>query len=122
MATREIPHNEWIQFLNEYSRQHQGWIATVEVKGGNVGDHIEARSMSFRGVTYEEKGTNKGAIDIYLDKGTQSNETRTIVQPSHLRIASDGGTDKGFEVEAKDGTTTIVRFDRPASPQNVDRI
>ncbi len=38
---REIPRGEWIQFLNDFSRRHQGWLTTLEVSGRDVGDKFE---------------------------------------------------------------------------------
>lgn len=31
METREIPHDEWRSFFDVFSRQHEGWLATLEI-------------------------------------------------------------------------------------------
>ena len=122
MHAQEIPRQEWVRFCNDYSRQHEGWLATVHVKGGSVGDHVEARSMPLRGVSYEEKGTAKDSFAIFLDRGAQGDETHTISHPTRLRLELDGDVDRGLEIEAHDGTTTIIRFQNPSKPETVDRM
>jgi hypothetical protein len=122
LATREIPRSEWVRFCNDYSRQHEGWLATVQVRGGNVGEHVEARSLPLRGISFEEKGTEKGDLAIFLSQSPGTDETHNISRPTHLRIDQDGGMDRGLEVEAQDGTTTSIRFVNPSRPEAVARL
>ena len=30
-ATTEIPRERWVSFFDDFSKQHEGWIVTVEV-------------------------------------------------------------------------------------------
>ena len=30
----EIPREEWLEFLDSFSRQHRNWLVTLEVTGG----------------------------------------------------------------------------------------
>ncbi|MBI4787183.1 MAG: DUF5335 family protein [Chloroflexi bacterium] len=122
MHAQEIPRQEWVRFCNDYSRQHDGWLASVRVKGGSVVDHVEAESMPFRGVSYEEKGTEKDSIAIFLNKGNKEDETHIISHPTRLRQEVDDGRDRGLEIEARDGTTTLIRFKNPSVPEMVDRM
>ncbi len=121
MAMQEIPRQDWIRFCNDYSRDHEGWMATVEVKGGDVGDHVEARDMPLRGVTFEEKGTDKGSIQIYLDQGSNKNETHTISQPTHVFVNHDARGEQ-LEVHAADGTKTLLQLSGTGGSRMSDRL
>ena len=37
MPTREIPRDEWNAFFEMFSKQHEGWLVTVEVLGRDIG-------------------------------------------------------------------------------------
>lgn len=63
---RDSPRQDWIPFLNEFSRQQQGWLATLEVIGQNVGDEVSVKSLLLHGVTFEEKGRDRDAVSIFL--------------------------------------------------------
>ncbi len=121
MAMQEIPRQDWVRFCNDYSRDHEGWVATVEVQGGDVGDHVEARDMPLRGVTFEEKGTDKGSIQIYLDQGSNTNETHTISRPTHVFVSHDSRGEE-LEVDAEDGTKTLVRLSGSGASKMSDRL
>jgi len=122
MGVQEIPRQEWIRFCNDYSRQHEGWIATIEVRGTDVGDRVEARGLPLRGVTYEEKGTDQGSIEIYLDQGVDRNEAHVVNHPTRVFVNRDAGMDQDLEVDADDGTKTFVRFENKGQSNRDARI
>lgn len=37
MPTQEIPRQEWNNFFDSFSRQHEGWLATLEIFGPEIG-------------------------------------------------------------------------------------
>ncbi|CAN5438101.1 hypothetical protein BH20ACI3_BH20ACI3_19140 [soil metagenome] len=45
MPTQEIPRDEWKTFLDTFSRQHEGWLATLEVLGTDIGAQQEALAI-----------------------------------------------------------------------------
>lgn len=123
MATQEIPQDQWQEFLDTFSRLHQGWLADVQVLSDQTGRHFEAKGLPFRGAAFETKGTGKNEVSIFIDQSPKEDITHTVSYPTHIRLEqSDGGEDQGLEVEANDGTKTVVRFRHPASPDTVDRI
>lgn len=123
MATQEIPKDQWQEFLDTFSRLHQGWLADVQVLGDQTSRHYEAKGLPFRGATYETKGSGKNEVSIFIDQSPKEDITHTVSSPVHIRLEqTDSGVDQGLEVEAQDGTKTVVRFRNPASPEMVDRI
>ena len=51
MATREISRNQWVEFFNDFSKQHQGWLSTLEIIRDNVGDQEEASRLPLVGIS-----------------------------------------------------------------------
>jgi hypothetical protein len=51
MQTREIPRDEWRSFFDVFSRQHAGWLATLEILGHKVAAQPEPREFSLKGIT-----------------------------------------------------------------------
>ena len=43
MPTQDIPRTEWPAFLDTFSRQHEGWLTTVEIVTTGLGVHREVR-------------------------------------------------------------------------------
>ena len=58
MATKEIPREEWTRFLDTFSRQHEEWLATLEILGTDIGAQQEARDLPLEGITanYDQLG------------------------------------------------------------------
>jgi hypothetical protein len=72
---KEIQREEWAEYLDSFSRRHEGWLATVEVPGVEVGARVEAQELPLRGVTAELKG-GEGAITLILGaKGRSASHT-----------------------------------------------
>ncbi len=121
MKTREIPRDNWIQFCEDWSRMYDGWLVNVQVQGaGTEGGHYEAKDMPFHGISYERKGPDHDNLVVFVDRGTQEDVTRTVDHPTHFRVEQkDDGTDQGLEIEAQDGTRTIVQFVQASRSGNV---
>jgi hypothetical protein len=49
---REILREQWISFFNNFSKQHEGWIVTVEVIDSDLGDQEEAAGLPLVGISY----------------------------------------------------------------------
>lgn len=110
MDTKEIMQNEWLPFLNEFSKQHQGDIATMEIIGDDIGAQIEGRALPFAGVSVEKAGTENSTISVMLGIEPTEHLEHRIYEAEHLRIASSAdGIHDALEIEAADGTRTILQ-------------
>lgn len=108
---REIPREEWVEFLDGFSRQHEGWLATVEVLGEEIGAQVEAEGMTLEGVTADVKGEGSDVISIMLVNSSKEHVTHNVIQPTHVRIEqTEGGADLALQIETGDGVTTLLRF------------
>jgi Family of unknown function (DUF5335) len=120
---REIPRDEWVEFLDSFSRQHEGWLVTVEVLGSEIGAQVEAQELPLQGITAELKDGGEDAISVILGGGPTGHVTHSITGPTHVRIEqTEDGADMTLQIESGDGVTTLVRFRSAILPEMVDGI
>jgi hypothetical protein len=114
MQTREVPTHEWVPFLDDFSRRHQGEPVTVEVFDRELGAQREMRSMPLIGVSVDLKdGTEQ--IEVIAGDEPRSHLMHAIAKPARVHLASsEAGADQALQIESADGSTTLVRLDRPA--------
>ena len=55
MSTQEIPRNQWNTFFDSFSRQHEGWLATLELLNTDLGAQEEANELSFEGTRLSQR-------------------------------------------------------------------
>ncbi|MFL6208733.1 MAG: DUF5335 family protein [Pyrinomonadaceae bacterium] len=123
MPTREIPHNEWNAFFEIFSKQHEGWLATVEVLGPDIGAQEEAHELPLVGITADLKGSDADAISISVGKAAADHITHTITGAAHVRLEqAENGADEALQIESAGGATTLVRFRFAMLPELVDGI
>ena len=108
--------------MDGFSRQHEGWLVTVEVLGSEVGAQVEAQGLPLRGVTAELKG-GEDTISITIGGKDAERVTHTITRPTHVRIEqAENGADMALQIESADGVATLVRFRSPMLPEMVDGV
>ena len=119
---REIPRSEWVEFLDSFSRQHEGWLVTVEVLGAEIGAQVEAQDMPLQGITADLKG-GADAVTVILGGGVDEHVTHGINEPTHLRIEqAENGADMTLQIESRGGIVTLVRFRSAVLPEMVDGV
>ena len=114
MPTQEIIHDKWNDFFNSFSRQHEGWLATLEVFGPEVGAQEEARNVPFEGISVGSAKGESDSLIINVGKSPEDYVSHKIDQPTHvwLRQATTGA-DLALEIEAQDQSKTLLRFRSP---------
>ena len=122
MKTKQIPRNEWAEFFDSFSRQHEAWRITLEVFGPEIGDQIEERELPFEGITAEL--TDAGdKIEIMIGGKPDDHITHTVSAPAEVALEqTDEGADVALAIKAADGTTTLLRFHSAMLPELVDAV
>ncbi|HKB66911.1 MAG TPA: DUF5335 family protein [Pyrinomonadaceae bacterium] len=114
METREIPRNEWTTFFDVFNKQHEGWLATLEVFGPEVGAQEEARDLPLEGVSLASGGSEPETIAISLVKAPEDHLNHTIVKPEHVWFEQNAQLENAaLEIESADDTKTLMRFRSP---------
>ena len=114
MTTQEISRDEWEGFLDSFSRQHEGWLATLEVLSTDIGAQQEAHDLPLEGITATSKNTEPRAIAISLGNTPEDHVTHTISEPTRIWLERTvEGANAALEIESADGVKTLLRFHGP---------
>lgn len=122
MASKEIPRSEWRGFLERFSNQHEGWLTTIEIAGGQGGSPgLEATELPLIGISIENRDEPD---EIEISVGDVANEVTHVVENA-VRVvfeeAPDGGHE-GLDIESANGEKTIVRFRSAMRPEMLDGV
>ena len=123
MPTQEIPRKEWNNFFDTFSRQHEGWLATLEVFGPEIGAQEEARELPLEGVSIASGTNEPETIAISIGKSPEDHLSHTIVEPAHVWLEqTEEGANAALEIESENEIKTLLRFRSPVPPEFVDGI
>jgi hypothetical protein len=118
MPTREIPRDEWTTFLDTFSRQHEGWLSTVEIWGTDIGAQEEARNLPLEGISVSRDSVPE-TIAISLGNDAKDHVTHTVTNPTHIWLEQTSeGANAALEIESEDEVKTLLRF-RSALPADM---
>ena len=123
MQTQEIPRHEWNNFFDSFSHQHDGWLATLEVLGSDVGAQEEAHELPLEGVSVASETKTAKSITISLGRTAEDHISHTITKPEHVWLEkTDDGADAALEIESEDEPKTLLRFRSPVPSEFVDGV
>jgi hypothetical protein len=108
-----------LSFLDSFSRQHEGWLVTLEVPEGEGRSGVEAENLKLEGVT-PEHSEGHDRIAIALGQAADDHLTHFVSDPIRLLfLETNDGSHMGLQIEAADGSQTVVRFRRPAKSERL---
>ena len=118
MTTQEIPHDEWKTFFDTFSRQHEGWLASLELLGSEMGAQREAHDLPLEGISATSKDEAE-TIAISLGRTPEDHITHTITEPTRVWLEqTPQGANAALEIESADHVKTLLRF-RSALPADM---
>ena len=121
MPTKEIPREAWNNFFDVFSRQHEDWLATLEVFSPEVGAQQEARELPLEGISIASAHDGADAIAIGLGKTPEDHIKHTITTPEHVWLQqTPGGANAALEIESENQTKTLLRFRSALLPEMID--
>jgi len=120
MQTRDIPREQWVRFFDDFSKNHEGWIVTLEVIGSDIGDQQEANRLPLVGISADVKaGENR--IEIIVGGRPDADVTRFINWPKHVWVKETRiPGDEAIELESEDGIKTLLNFHH-VRPEETER-
>jgi Family of unknown function (DUF5335) len=120
MRTREIVQAEWKAFFDSFSRQHETWLVKLDVLGAELGAQHEVVDSPLVGISSDVP--NERTVHVHVGRGSE-HITHTIHDVVHVRLEqSDEGADAALQIEAGDGTTTLLQFRSVVQSESVDDI
>ena len=100
---------QWLKFLDLFSRSHEGWIASVEVSGPDGHKAIEVDQRPFSGISLDEKRPHNDRIDVAFGSDDNGNHVlHEVPKVTRLALVSEGSDD--LMLQSADGTITILRL------------
>lgn len=104
--TKEIPRGEWRQFLDEFTREHQGWQVAVEVDDPEAGSQVQAHDLPLQGIAADERD-----VAVVVGEEVSPALTHIVHGARSLRVReTPRGNIATLEIESSDGSKTRVRL------------
>ncbi len=123
MRTKEISRSEWPEFFDSFSRQHEGWLVTLEILGSEIGAQVEERELPFGGIVDEWDEVQGNEIAIMIGAKPDDHITHSISRPEQVSVEqTDEGADVALAIKSADGITALLRFRSPMLPEMVDAV
>ena len=120
MTNQEILPEQWTPVLDDFSKQHQGWITTVEIIGA-AGDQVEVSGQPRLGISAAVKD-REAVIEVMVGDRPEGHVTHIIDAAKRLWVKpAEAPAHEAIKVESQDGTTTLVLFERVESPDHLLR-
>jgi len=118
MASREIPRSEWIRFFECFTRQHEGWFATLELVGREPAPEVEETPL--RLISIAPARDDPGGLTVTLGDSVSRIE-QTIYDAERVTVEEDSeGGRLGLDIEAADGERTLVHFLPPTASKPLE--
>lgn len=123
MRTREISRSEWPEFFERFSRQHEGWLVTLEILGFQIGAQIEERELALEGIVAEWDEVKGDEIAIMIGAKPDDHITHNISRVTQVSLEqTDEGADVALAIKSADGVTALMRFRSAMLPDMVDGV
>ena len=123
MPTQEIPRKDWNRFFDVFSRQHEGWLATLEIFALDVGAQEEAHELPLEGISIASGSNGADAVAISLGKTQEVHVTHTITKPEHVWLEqTSAGANAALEIESENQSKALLRFRSTLPPEMVDGV
>jgi hypothetical protein len=120
MTTKEVARNEWAIFFDTFSKQHEGWLATLEVFADELGAQTEALDLPFEGISLDSEDKPESLV-INMGTSNADHVSHLVKRPTHVWLQQTAaGADDSVEIEAEDEQKVLLRFRSPMRPELVD--
>jgi hypothetical protein len=123
MKTKRIPRSEWPDFCDNFSRRHEGWLATLEVFASDIGAQVEGRELPFEGIVAEWDEVDGNQLIIMIGGKPDDHITHTVARPTNLSLEqTDEGADVALSIMSQAGAVALLRFRSPMLIAMVDAV
>ena len=119
MSMREIPAGQWPEFLDQFSRDHRAWLATIDRARAGSPAQIEVSEQPLAGVVPQVTAQGIQEIDIELQPDGVASGPIRILGPKRVRVDENAaGIAQAVEIDNDRGECTRIRF-RSAPPADM---
>ena len=110
---QEIKKGEWITFLAEFTRENREAHARLEILGSDASYQVQTEDRPFDGISSDVKDGEQG---VWIAFGSTSDDhlTHGVHEVTAIRLRPPTGAEgPALEVEARDGSKTILALSPP---------
>ena len=118
MSTREILRDQWVEFFQSFTDDHNDWLVRIGLKGikpkrsltGQVMEKKQARELHLRGISADLKD-NENKVTVTVGVAGDKLLRHEVETVAHVRvIQTEDGNDSGVQIESQNGQMTTVRL------------
>jgi len=121
MCIPVIPHNEWPEFLDSFTRWHRGRLVIIETHDSETGETVASRFVRLVSVELDLEDRNNARINVNVRDGEKEIK-HILFRPSDvMRRISEDGNEEGLRIISVN-TVTTVRFRVAGAPEFVDGV
>jgi len=95
MRSQLIDHEHLSEFAGRFSRAHEGWTASLEVREPGSPIHVEVDERPFRGITIEH---SPGHEDLVFAFGDESNEFAHVMHDPRWVVTAENMVHDGASI------------------------
>jgi len=116
---REIPFEEWPPFLEQFSRDHRAWLATVERVCAGAPSQVIVLEKPLGAVRPEIGARRLPGIGIHFQEDSRASGELYVNSPMRLLVdETEEGATRALEIETRRGELMRIRF-RVAAPHEM---
>ena len=121
MSVVTVPSEEWKDFLEAFSRRHQGWVVRIEIYDLETGEDVGSPFRPLHSVELDTEDPNNLRINVTVDSDRKLIK-HILFRPCRvtLQLAADGA-DESLNIQSLN-TSTTIRFRAAVVPDVVDEI
>ena len=113
MDTRTIPEGNWVDFADRFSRDHVGWLATVQVLDSRSGAQLVADGLPLQGISFDTQGTRPCSVEVSVGETPHGHVRHVVDMPLHIREADEPDGSIDLQIEPADGPQTLIHLRAP---------
>jgi hypothetical protein len=123
MNAREIPTAQWSEFLDQFSREHRAWLATVDRRRPGSSVYAEAVERPLGAVISKTAANRMARIEIRFQEDLPARGAIRIEAPTNVRVDETAdGIVRGLEIVNEHGECTRIRFRAAPLPDTLDGV
>ena len=109
-----IEPTRWTEYLDELTRQAEGYVTTIEVMAAELGDQTEARGLPLRELAFDPRE----GIAVSVGGTTADHPIilrHVVALPRRLEATDEPGVPAALMIDSEDGVKTLIRLDAAAA-------
>ena len=107
-----IDATQWSEFTRRFSHEHDGWSASVQVRGSDGAVDLAVEDRPFRGLTFENRGGHEVMILSFGDD-PEEHLAHIVEHPQALSLLDHHPRECSLVIGLADGSGCVLELDSP---------